>query len=233
MLGSWLSQHGYYLFLSIGAVSMLCLMLVRRSRFNMSWLSATLFTVILLACGISGAKLLFFIESGFTSFSGMSFFGAVFMVGLVMPLIGLLFRLHPSQSLDACAPCVASILGFTRFGCYSVGCCGGLVCTLKSTTFIWPTQLIEGFGDMAILALLLYLERDKGHQGSGYPVWLTAYGVLRFFVEFLRDTPKLFFGMSEGQWLALLSLAIGSIILFIYRKTFGLIRQKEASFETI
>lgn len=218
MISQVMSTYGYYGFLAVGAVSMLVLTLLRRKQYDFSVLSAILFPLLLLLCGISGAKLLFFAESGFSSFGGMSFFGAVFLVLLLMPLVGLIFRLKPTQSLDACAPCVASIVGFMRFGCFCAGCCGGVICTIGSRSFCWPTQLIEGLGDMLILALLLFIEQKKGRRGDLYPVFLVTYGVMRFAIEFLRDTPKTMLCFSEGQWLALLGVLIGAIWIIVSRK---------------
>lgn len=218
MLFQLLSTYGYYGFLAVGAVSMLVLTLLRRKYYNLSVFSAVCFPLLLLLCGISGAKLLFFIESGLVSFGGMSFFGAVFLVLMLMPLIGFIFRLKPAQSLDACAPCVASIIAFMRFGCFCAGCCGGVMCTIGQQSFRWPTQLMEGFGDMLILAVLLYIEKRGNRKGWLYPLFLLGYGVMRFAIEFLRDTPKTMWLLSEGQWLALGGIAISVIWIMILRK---------------
>ena len=218
MIPAFLSAYGYYGFLSVGAASMFVLTMRRRNRYGLSVPSALCFPLLLLICGISGAKLLYFVENGFASFSGMSFFGAVYLVLLLMPLIGLLFRLRPLQTLDACAPCVASIIGFMRFGCFCAGCCGGVYCSVGSFSFRWPTQLIEGFADMMILGLLLSLEQKEENRGLLYPVFLVSYGVMRFLIEFLRDTSKAIAGLSEGQWLALAGSIIGIVCFLIIRK---------------
>jgi len=200
MIPEFLSQYGYHSFLMLGAVSMLVLTLLRRKKYGFSMFSAVIFPLLLLLCGVTGAKLLYFIESGFASFDGMSFFGAVYLVMLMMPVIGLMFHLKPVQTLDACAPCVASIIGFMRFGCFCAACCGGVVCSMGKVSFRWPTQLMEGFGDMMILGLLLSLEQRENKKGLLYPIFLVIYGIMRFDIEFLRDTPKTMLGFSEGQW---------------------------------
>lgn len=218
MIFDLLSRYGYHSFLAVGAVSMLVLTLWRRQRYNFSVLSACVFSVVLLAVGVLGAKLLFFVESSFTSFEGMSFFGSVYLVMLLMPIAGLLFRLKPAQMLDACAPCVASIISFMRFGCFCAGCCGGVMCIVGGYKFHWPTQLIEGFGDLWILALLLSLERQKDTNGKLYPMFLLTYGSLRFVIEFFRATPKNMLGFSEGQWLALMGILISALWIRGLRK---------------
>ena len=217
-MSTLLSQYGYYGFLTLVALSMVVLTLWRRGNYGFSVASAVGFPLVLLICGVSGTKLLYYVESGFTSFGGMSFFGAVFLVLLLMPLAGLLFRLKPLQSLDACAPCVASIIGFMRFGCLCAGCCGGVMCNLGTLHFQWPTQLIEGFGDMLILGFLLHLEQQEKWQGWLYPVFLVTYGTMRFGIEFLRDTPKDMLFLSEGHWFSLLGILIGVVWILKTRK---------------
>lgn len=199
---------------------MLVLMLLRRKRFALSVFQASLFTILLLVVGIAGAKLLYFFECGMKSFSGMSFYGAVYLVALAMPLVGLAFRMKPMDSLDACAPCVAAIVGFQRFGCFCAGCCGGI--QLGNSNLLWPTQLMEGFGDMAIMYFLLATEGKETNRGKGYPLFLITYGVMRFLIEFVRDTSKDWYGLSHGQWFSLLGIGIALMILVgdkLWKKT--------------
>ena len=214
MLVRFFSIHGYYFFLALGAVSMLILMLWRRHEYALSIMQAFVYTLLLLIIGIAGAKLLYFFECGMKSFAGMSFFGSVYLVLLLMPVIGLLFRLRPSESLDACAPCVASIIGFMRFGCWCAGCCGGISTTIGNTSFAWPTQFIEGAGDMGILLLLLGLEQRGMQKGKLYFFFLIPYGILRSLVEIVRDTPKDWCGFSHGQWFSILGIILAAVIIW-------------------
>ena len=190
---------------------MLVLMVLRRDRYSLSVIHAFLYTLLLLITGIAGAKLLFFFESSLTSFSGMSFFGAVYLVLLVMPLVGLAFKLNPADSLDACSPCVAAIVGFQRFGCFCAGCCGGI--PIGDSSRLWPTQLMEGFGDMAILCFLLQMETKDSNRGRGYPSFLISYGIMRFVIEFVRDTPKDWVGLSHGQWFSIAAVGIALLMI--------------------
>lgn len=211
MLVRFFAVHGYNFFLAVGAVAMLVLMLLRRHRYALSIAQAVLYTLLLLITGIAGAKLLFFFECGLKSFSGMSFYGAVYLVLLVMPLIGFAFNLKPRESLDACAPCVAAIVGFQRFGCYCAGCCGGI--PMGESGMVWPTQLMEGFGDMVIMMLLLHTESHGFAKGMGYPLFLVSYGIMRFFIEFARATSKDWLGLSHGQWFSLAGISAALLIM--------------------
>lgn len=211
MIVRFFAVHGYNFFLAVGAVAMLVLMLMRRHQYALSITHASVYTLLLLMTGIAGAKLLFFFESGMESFSGMSFFGAVYLVLLAMPLIGLVFRMKPAASLDACAPCVAAIVGFQRFGCFCAGCCGGI--PIGSGSVLWPTQLMEGFGDMMILCLLLAVEKRETNKGSSYPLFLLSYGTMRFAIELVRDTPKDWLGLSHGQWFSVAGIGVALLMV--------------------
>lgn len=211
-------SYGYRLFLFLGALSMLVLLLLRRRQYELSKVKAVLFSILLLCCGILGAKLLYFLESGASSFSGMSFFGAVFLVPVIMPLVGYVMKLKPSCIPDLCAPCVASIIMFMRFGCLCAGCCGGVYSSLLG--MCWPTQLMESIGDMVILFVLIYLEQ-KGRRGILYPVFLISYGAMRFLLEFLRDTPKEICGFSNGQLFAVAALILGLLPMLFARLNGG------------
>ena len=211
MLARFFADYGYQFFLIAGSVAVMALMLSRRHIYSLSIFQAILYALSLLAIGILGTRVLYFFETGMESFSGRSFFGAIYLVLILMPWIGLLFKLKPLESLDACAPCGVGMVSFMRFGCFCAGCCGGV--PIGDTGRVWPVQLMEGFGDMLILFLILYTER-KGHlRGKGYPMFLLSYGVLRFILEFIRDTAKDWGGLAHGQWFAMVGVGIALLMM--------------------
>jgi len=93
------------------------------------------------------------------------------------------------------------------------GCCGGNIVTIAGSSFQWPTQMIEGIGDFIVLDLILRLEKAHKCEGKLYAVFLGGYGILRFFVEFMRDTDKRLLGLGDGQWLAVLAMLISVFAL--------------------
>lgn len=221
MIPELLSRYGYRGFLILGAVAMVALTVMRRQRYNLSVVRAVCFPVLLLVCDIIGAKLLFFVNSGFTSFNGMQLFGSVYLALLVMPRVGRLLQLKPAQTLDICAICGATLISFMRFGCFCAGCCGGIRCNIGQYRFFWPTQLMEATGALVMLWYLLQLDKDERMRGMLAPVFLTFYGIMRFFLEFLRDTPKNAWRLSEGQLFSLLGIVVGIVWLWRHHKKFG------------
>ena len=210
---NWIYHNAYSVLLLFGGISVIALMILRRQRYSLSVWKAGILGLALMIFAVVGAKLLYILESkGDTT--GMSLFGAVFLVLFCIPLISRFFSLSGNEALDACAPCGASVIGFVRFGCYLAGCCGGWYTTIAGRVFQWPTQLIESLCDFAILGLLLQMEQKEHKKGSLYAWFLILYCASRFLIEFLRDTPKDWLGMSHGQWFALIGIALGLGVLF-------------------
>ena len=100
------------------------------------------------------------------------------------------------------------MIGVMRFGCFLNGCCGGIQAKIFGQRFQWPTQALESIGDFVILLWLLNLEENKETEGKLYPRFLLTYGILRFIIEFLRDTPKDWLYLSHGQWFSLIAVGI-------------------------
>ena len=84
---------------------------------------------------------------------------------------------------------------------------------MGSSGRLWPTQLMDGFGDMAILVFLLIAEARGFAKNKGYSLFLISYGIIRFFLEFVRDTPKDWLGLSHGQWFSMAGIGIALLML--------------------
>lgn len=197
----------YWLMLTLGTLGMMLCAVNRRERFALKNWQCILFSLLLTVVGVTGAMLLYFLETG--TFGGVSFYGSVFLIPLLMPLVGLLFRLRPGQTMDLCGPCVAIMIGCMRFGCFLTGCCGGWTVCFGNYCFAWPTQMMDSIGDFAILTVLLQMEGKPLQNGRLYPMFMMLYSAMRFFLEFLRDTPKNWLSMSNGQWFAVVAMAVG------------------------
>lgn len=92
--------------------------------------------------------------------------------------------------------CIAHAFG--RLGCFFAGCCYGmptdswigLPCSapngFHSTQTVIPTQLFEMVFLLALAAVMAFLY-FKFRFNYNFALYLFAYGVWRFFIEFLRD----------------------------------------------
>lgn len=200
----------YYMMMFLGFLLMTALMVRRRAQYDLNVYQAVLLSGCIMFSGVLGCKILYILENWGEpiTLGGFSFFGAVFLVPIFMPLFGALFKLKPSQSINASAPCVCAMIGTIRVGCFLSGCCGGWA---LPNGFRFPTQAMESIGDFMILYWLLDSE-EKGKQKL-YLRFMLAYGILRFLVEFLRDTPKDWLGLSHGHWFAIAAGTVGAVAL--------------------
>lgn len=203
----------YTVLIFVGAIG--CLVLVRLLADRIS-LSDGL-TNLTLASGIVGmalgygAAVLFqafynFLASGEFLLGG----GATFYGGLVGGAVGFLAcyflgghffcraegapaHFFTVASLAACGITFAH--GFGRLGCLAVGCCYGLptdawygIYMVNLGYRVIPTQLIEAVFLFALCGLLAFLTL-KGKRAV-FALYLGAYGVFRFLLEFLRGDPR-------------------------------------------
>jgi phosphatidylglycerol:prolipoprotein diacylglycerol transferase len=92
--------------------------------------------------------------------------------------------------------------GIGRIGCFCAGCCYGLPTTLPwgvkfpflggrdhpyARVFVHPTQIYEAVLDLANFVVLLFLWRKRKFPGQVFSLYLINYGVIRFFLEYLRN----------------------------------------------
>lgn len=211
----------YWLMFFVGAIGILILTYNRRRKYGFGKIAPVFFTLVTVFLGLAGAKILFIlenlkstIENGIT-LAGVSFFGSVYLIPLLMPLFGYLFKLKPKRSLDAVAPAVAVMIGCIRIGCFFNGCCGGV---MSPFGFLWPTQAIESICDFMLLFLLLQMEKKTNYEGWLYPTLMVCYSAYRFLIEFLRDTPRGFLGLANGHYFALGGIIAGGVwLLFLIR----------------
>jgi phosphatidylglycerol---prolipoprotein diacylglyceryl transferase len=172
-----------------------------------------------LAGAFAGAKLAFLLSEGWLHFydplrwmvwlSGKSIMGALPGGWIGVEIAKKVLGYHETTG-DRFAMLLPLPLFLGRIGCRSAGCCGGIECSFGS----WPSVEVEmGFQVVAFMGLWL-MRRKQWQMGQHFHLYLIAYGLFRFAHEFMRITPKPFFGLSGYQ---LLGLATFTAALIAYR----------------
>lgn len=142
---------------------------------------------------------------------GLAFLGGGVLAALVVLLYARRKGLRLGDVADVLAPSVSLAHVFGRLGCFLVGCCygkpwhagahfppdsvayselvtrGTLVAGAACTPGLHPTQLYESAGELLVFLGLLLVWRRRQFPGVVALAYAAAYGVLRFFVEILRD----------------------------------------------
>ncbi len=209
----------YWLMHGVGTAGMVLMCLGRRRRFGISVFVSVITGILLAVLGYVGAKILYTLENlpevaqeGITV-GGVSFFGTVFFMPLILPLLALCFRVKAADYINYVTPAGLLMLIAIRTGCFFNGCCKGIQLWAGSRPLILPAQLIECVLDLCLMACLFITEKKS--KAPLYPVFIGGYGLLRFFLEFIRATDKGLLGLSNGQWLGLLAVIISAIWLYV------------------
>ncbi len=171
---------------------------------------------------------------------GMSFHGGALGVIIAGYIFIRKHKLSFGAMADAITPLISVGLGMGRIGNFINGELWG-----KPTTLPWgmvfpgagdlprhPSQLYEMVLEGIVLfAVTFILLKKLKTPGLVFWIWFGLYGVFRFLIEFVREPDDLkvyeeygyFFGfMSIGQFLSMLMVVIGAIMIFlIYRNSKG------------
>ncbi|MGE5347325.1 MAG: prolipoprotein diacylglyceryl transferase [Acidithiobacillales bacterium] len=227
----------YGVMLAIAFLAAIWLLRRRAPSFGVSPDAASDVGIWLLLSGLLGAKLLLLVVEGprylsswaeFVEFlrSGGVFYGG--LIGAVAALVVLLRRRRIGfwTFADMAAPAAALGHAIGRIGCFLAGCCWGRECSLPwAVTFtnpvaarnvgvpldvpLHPTQLYESAGLFALCGLLLAVGK-RLRPGQTFALYLGAYALLRFTIEFFRGDPRgtVFGGaLSTSQLIALVGIA--------------------------
>ena len=139
--------------------------------------------------------------------------------------------------LDGTVVALPLMHAFGRAGCFFAGCCYGVRCdgplavTFHSSPAapngvgLFPVQLLEAALNLVLFACFcaVFRSRARAARISCTGLYLCAYAVIRFFVEFLRgDAARgLWLGLSTSQWCSIAALAAGIWLLLRRRKHAG------------
>lgn len=172
--------------------------------------------------GLLGAKIAYLVAEGWLYFdhpqrwtlwlTGKSVMGALPGGWIGVELAKKSLR-YPRITGDRFAITLPLPLMLGRIGCLQAGCCLGIVTPQGR----WPAVEVE-MAFLALMLLFLLLLRAKNRWPTQhFHVFLIAYGIFRFSHEFLRATPKPFFGLSGYQLIAL-ATAIAAALAFRHRQ---------------
>ena len=162
-------------------------------------------------------------------FGGMVFYGGLFGGLGGAALYCRIKKLSFLHYADIFAPVIPLFHAFGRIGCLMAGCCYGIESEFgfHTTPHVegvadvsrFPVQLVECFGNILIMAVLVTLSDKRVRKGTILGTYFVLYPALRFTDEFFRgDTIRgLVFGLSTSQWISILAFILG--VVMILRRT--------------
>ena len=159
-------------------------------------------------------------------FGGMVFYGGLLGAILAAFIYCKAAKTDFSLYADIFAPAIPLFHAFGRVGCVFAGCCYGIECAwgldyphthdgVTETVTRLPLPLIEAGCNLIIMALLLLLQNKRLKKGSLLALYFILYAVVRFIDEFFRgdEIRGKLFGLSTSQWISMLVLALGVVML--------------------
>lgn len=177
--------------------------------------------------------------SGFCFNGGLTFIGG--LIGGVVCFLSIYFifrekyvtRLYSVISILPCSILIAHAFG--RIGCFFAGCCYG-----KETNFfigvvfpglthpVHPTQLYEAAFLFLLFAVCIYFVTKKDFKYN-LSLYLVAYGVFRFLIEFIRDDDRgSFIGtLTPSQFWSVIMVFSGICVFFVAKKINRRMEQNE------
>lgn len=188
----------------------------------------SLIVIYALLGGIAGAKLpilLFNLDILFKYpenisllISGKTIVGGLTGGFLTVYILKRVLKIKVKTGNDIAAPAALG-MAIGRLGCFFGGCCYGIEAPrilgvdFGDGVFRYPTQLYELVFDFGLFILFLYLKKTKVLQpGILFRYLINSYLIFRFFLEFIRESDRAFFGISYYQIICFVC------VLFINRK---------------
>ena len=170
--------------------------------------------------------------------SGIVFYGG--LLGYFLTFWVLSKWLLPRRRLgrDIVAVTTPLFHGIARIGCYFghslvdgelvwAPCCYGMQMDNAFCRLFWdsrlPTQLIEAAFNLALFGVLLWLllrNKDEKKRGNLIVIYLIAYPVFRFIIEFFRDDAE------RGGYGALAFSQVVSLVILFFVTLYGILRWK-------
>lgn len=208
-----LSLSSYWVMCVVGMLLVVVFCVLQLDKYNIKLWQGIVLALSVNVFGVLGVFLLGYVQSGFTDMSP-SFMGAMIFTPIFVGVISKLFRVDVLDGISISAIPIASMGACMKIGCFLNGCCGGIV--INGVEF--PVQLVEACISIVIVVVLFVLQRKLQDFKTLFAWYMVMYSVTRFFIEYLRDTPKNILLMSMGQVTSLIVLVLGMVFLVIYKK---------------
>lgn len=247
LFGRTIPMYGLCILIGVFAASFV--MVRGCMKKGLLWENAVIIGVSGLGIGMIGAKLLYlltaFRQEGLAEavhdgqFDALLNGGFVFYGGLLFGIIGAFLGARIAQVKmrsyeNTLLLLIPLVHAFGRIGCFCAGCCYG-----KPTNSIFgiafynpisdapvgvpliPVQLMEAAMNVILFLILYFIEKKYPNNRLLTPIYLFAYAVQRFALEYLRfDAIRgTFLALSTSQWISAVVFVVAVALVF-YRLRF-------------
>lgn len=215
------SDYALSVLLAAGTIFTFCWLCLLRDRLRIKWYAAILISILHTVYGVFTVKVFAFMETGFSAgnLDNMSLFGGIFFMPLAYWIGARLFQRSYADVFDIFTVCMIVTVMCARVNCVIAGCCqGNPIPGLNGVR--WPTRELEIIFYIVLVLILARKIFAGKTRGEAYPIYMAAYGGVRFIIEGFRYSES---GMLVhlGHVWALFSAVIGFSIYTELRKKRG------------
>lgn len=210
-------EHRLYLLLAIATAFGYFWLSQFKEKLRIKEWMALVLSILHTLIGVLCVKFFAFLESG--DGNEMSLYGAVFFLPAIYFACAKLTKRKVADVFDVFTICTVCTLLCARFNCIFAGCCLGSI--IPGTEALrWPTRELEIVFYVVLFILLRKKVCKKKYSGLIYPIYMMAYGVFRFIVEFFRESEHDFGWIHISHVWSLVAIAIGAGIYFwLFKKS--------------
>lgn len=212
----------YDIFFALGFVSVLCGLIWFGRKLKLPLWKIVVTVLIVYPIVVLWMFVMFWMESGFGTWGGNN----IVRIFVYVPLVGLpvasMLKIDVKKMLSLLSFGPLLVHGISHFGCIFFGCCSGYPCSWGVYNpfyedYRFPIQPIEALAAVAIVVYLFLRAKKRQYVPDGYeyPLMLVLFGSSRFLFEFLRNSEKLFWGISNLAIHALFMFVVGVIWICI------------------
>ena len=185
-------------------------------QFNLKWPEIILMTILSIAVAMLSMRALAILEAGgdLSQSAFIRLYGAVFTLPILYYVFAKVKQGSVPLAMDVAAMIAALGLFCGRINCFKEGCCAG-VYFFGSETIRWPIRELELL--FYVVFILFYVKKISSGKtyGQVYPVFMIAYGIFRFFAEWLREEYTGSIGVIHLAHIwSLISIAVGTSVYF-------------------
>jgi len=170
------------------------------------------------------------------SASGLTFYGGLILAIVLVYIYCKMKKLSMLRMYDLMAPSAMLSYGIARIGCHLAG--DGDYGTQVNGTFwqflgysyekgtvptapgvlVHPAPLYETAAAILIFIFLWRFRKKVNFIGQLFSYYLILSGIERLLIEFIRINPRIIFGLSQAQIVAVFTILAGLIILALKNK---------------
>jgi len=176
--------------------------------------------------GVIGSKIPLLIEGGDlkTIIFGKSILGGLIGGMLGVMLIKRIMKIKTKMG-NIIAPSAALGMSIGRLGCFFNGCCFGKPASwgvdFGDGILRYPTQLFEAAFHLTAFFILHQLKFKVKKPGILFKYYVLSYFVFRFFIEFIRENPIYYLGLTLYQLICIAGIIFVVSIMIINNKKEG------------